>query len=281
MSAQMLDSRLPWVVEVVHRVQESPTIFSLALRFTDGAAQAAYGFDPGQFNMLALPGIGEVPISIVSDPAHEGEIHHAIRAVGRVTHALAALRPGDRLGLRGPYGRGWPLAEAEGRDLVIVTGGLGCAPVVAVIHYVMRRRDRFGRLSLVQGVKHADDLIWRAQYEAWMKMPDVEVQIAADAAGPDWPWHVGRVTELIDRLNFCQRHSLAMMCGPEPMMLAAADSLRERGIEESAIWLSMERNMQCGVGLCGHCQIGPHFVCRDGPVFRLDELAGLIGVRGL
>ncbi|HEB98723.1 MAG TPA: Ni/Fe hydrogenase subunit gamma [Thiotrichales bacterium] len=270
----------PRPAQVVSRVQESPGIFSIGLRFDDPAHHEAYRFAPGQFNMLYLHGVGEVPISIVSDPEHRAEFVHTIRAVGRVTQALSRLRPGDRLGVRGPYGRGWPLAEAEGRDILLVTGGLGCAPVVSVINYVMQRRERFGRLAIVQGVKHVDDLIWRSRYEDWMQAPDTQVLLAADVAGPGWKWHVGLVTELLDQVALDTTGALTMICGPEPMMRATALRLTGGGAPERNIWLSMERNMQCAVGLCGHCQHGPRFVCRDGPVFRYDRIRGLLGTRG-
>ncbi len=276
----MADPRLPHEAEVVERVEESPMIFTLRLRFTDPAQHAAYRFAPGQFNMLYLYGVGEVPISIVSDPADEHLFDHTIRSVGRVTGGLAGLQAGDRLGIRGPYGRGWPLAAAEGQDVLIVTGGLGCAPTVSVINYVMRRRSRFGRLVIVQGVKHADDLIWRSRYESWSRTPDTQVLIAADVGVALWPWHVGRATDLFDRARLDPGRTLAMMCGPEGMMRAAVEQLRARGLAESALWLSMERSMQCAVGLCGHCQYGGLFVCRDGPVFNYPEVRELFGVKG-
>jgi len=266
--------------EVVERVQESPTIFTLRLRLTDPAQHAAYRFVPGQFNMLYLFGVGEIPISIVSDPEDETLIDHAIRVVGRVTRGFEQLRAGDRIGLRGPYGRGWPLRHAEHQDVLIVTGGLGCAPVVSVINYVMRRRARFGRLTIMQGVKHADDLIWRARYEAWSRVPDTQVLIAADVGAPLWPWHVGRVTELFDSIAIRPLHTVAMLCGPEVMMGIAARQLVERGVPEAAIWLSLERSMHCAVGLCGHCQVGGQFVCRDGPIFHFGAVQPLFGQKG-
>ena len=272
----------PWprVAEVLERIDEAPGLVTLRLRLADPEAQAAYTFAPGQFNMLYLPGGGEVPISIVSDPRDEHVIDHTIRAVGRITRPLARLAVGDCIGLRGPYGRGWPLHEAEQKDVVIVTGGLGCAPVVSVINYIVRRRERFGRLNIVQGVKHSSDLIWRERYEAWAALPDTRVLIAADRADPVWPWHRGRVTELFDDLRFDPHAVTVMMCGPEGMMKAVAAMMQERGVAGEDLWLSMERNMQCGVGLCGHCQLGPWFVCRDGPVFRWDQVAPWLAVAG-
>jgi len=275
-----IDAGAPHAATVVARTQESPSIFTLELRLDDAAAHAAYRFAPGQFNMLYLYGVGEVPISIMSDPEDRDGIGHTIRAVGRVTRGLAELQPGDQVGLRGPFGRGWPLQEMGGRDVVLVLGGLGCAPAVSVIHYVLKRRERFGKLVIIQGVKHADDLIWREQYDRWSKLPDTQVLVAADEGAALWPWHVGRVTGLFGLARFNPERAVAMMCGPEGMMRVAAEHLLARGLPESSLFLSMERNMQCAVGRCGHCQFGGAFVCRDGPVFNWGEVKTLLAHRG-
>lgn len=276
----MVNASLPHETEVVERIQESPTIFTLRLRFTDPARHAAFHFAPGQFNMLYLYGVGEVAISIVSDPDDERMFDHTIRVVGRVTRGMAQLKAGDRLGVRGPYGRGWPLKQAEGRDVMIVTGGLGCAPVVSVINYVIRRRDLYQRLVIMQGVKHSDDLIWRSQYARWSRQRDTQVLVAANVGATLWPWHVGNVTELFDKADIDPARAMVMMCGPEGMMEVAVDHLLERGVHDNNIYLSMERSMNCAVGLCGHCQYGGKFVCKDGPVFSFSEAKPLFGVRG-
>ena len=280
MALPEIDAGAPHVATVVSRTQESPTIFTLQLRFNDAAAQAAFRFAPGQFNMLYLFGVGEVAISIMSDPADRNTIGHTIRAVGRVTHGLAKLQPGDQVGLRGPFGRGWPLQEVGGRDVVLVLGGLGCAPVVSVIHYILKRRERFGKLVIIQGVKHTEDLIWREQYESWSRLPNTQVLVAADEGTTVWPWHVGRVTDLFSLARFNPERAAAMMCGPEGMMRAAAVSLLKRGMPESRLFLSMERNMQCAVGRCGHCQLGGSFVCHDGPVYSWNQVKDLLAHRG-
>lgn len=271
---------LPKEAVIVERIQESATIFTLRLEFTDPQVNAQYRFQPGQFNMVYLYGVGEVPISIVSDPESEQRYDHTIRVVGRVTRGLAQLQQGERVGIRGPFGRGWPLREAEGRDIMIVTGGLGCAPVVAVIGYVLRRRERYGRLTIMQGVKHADDLLWRQRYEQWAKMPNTQVIVAADQVGKSWPWAIGRVTDLFDQVHIEAQRTVAMMCGPEGMMAAAVKELTRRGLGEDTIYLSMERNMQCAVGHCGHCQYGGQFICKDGPVFAFSEIKHLFGQTG-
>ena len=271
----------PQLASVVERIQESDDIFTLRLRFSDPALQHSYRFQPGQFNMVYLPGAGEVPISLSSDPEERTNFAHTIRAVGRVTRGLAQLKPGDEVGLRGPYGRGWPLTAAEARDVFIVTGGLGCAPVMAVIQYVLKRRERFKRLVILQGVKHSRDLIWRAAYERWAQEPGTQVLLAADATEALWPWHVGSPVDLVAQAEFDPANAACMICGPEGMMVAAARALKARGMNEADIHVSLERNMQCAVGLCGHCQLGGKFLCKDGPVFSWPEVKALLERGGL
>jgi NAD(P)H-flavin reductase len=268
---------LPREAEIVGRTEEAPRTFTLELRLTD---KQPYAFQPGQFNMLYLYGSGEVPISIVAEGQDSGVLTHTVRALGRITNGLAALKVGDRIGLRGPYGRGWPMREAEGNDVVVVTGGLGCAPSVSIIHHILTHRERYGHLSILQGVKHTDDLIWQAQYARWARMPDITVLLAADVAEPGWHGHVGLVTALFDQLQLSPDRTIAMHCGPEMMMRVSAQGLHDRDLAEDGIFLSMERNMQCAVGHCGHCQMGEQFVCKDGPVFRWPDISKLVGVRG-
>jgi NAD(P)H-flavin reductase len=270
---------------VVERVDESPTIFTLRLRFRDPERQRQYCFRPGQFNMLYLFGVGEIPISIVSDPGDDCDtvtcLDHTIRIVGRVTRGMARLQAGDSIGIRGPYGRGWPLEKAKDRDVVIITGGLGCAPSVSVIEYIIKRRPDYGRLTVIQGVKHFNDLLWHDRYDRWAAEPDTHVLLAADHGGPIWPWHTGPVTDLFDRIHLVPEQTLVMLCGPEGMMKASIQHLVPRGVAEDAIWLSMERNMQCALGQCGHCQYQRYFVCRDGPVFCYADISDIFGIRGV
>jgi sulfhydrogenase subunit gamma (sulfur reductase) len=265
---------------ILERIQEAPSLFTLRLKLTDQKLQDAYEFAPGQFNMLYLYGVGEVAISIVSDPVDSQIIDHTIRVVGRVTRGMANLKRGDRIGLRGPYGRGWPMLESSGKDIVIVTGGLGCAPVVSVINYVEQRREQYGRLNIVQGVKHTADFIWKQRYDQWRKLPQTKVLLAADVGEALWPWHVGPVTSLFDQLEFDPDNVAVMVCGPEGMMRVVCDHMRDKNVSASQIFLSMERNMQCAVGHCGHCQYGSQFICKHGPVFSYDRIRNLFGVKG-
>ncbi|AUH73641.1 hydrogenase/sulfur reductase gamma subunit [Legionella sainthelensi] len=274
------DPYLPLEAIIVERTQESATIFSLHLRFLDPKLHNQFLFYPGQFNMLYLYGVGEVAISIVSDPEKKETLTHTIRAIGRVTKALQKLQPGERIGIRGPFGRGWPLEQAQGKNIIVLTGGLGCAPSVSIIHYILARRENYGHLSILQGVKHSDDFIFRKQYEIWQQSPNTIIHIAADQAGPKWPWAIGYITDMIDKINLTPENTVVMMCGPEMMMNTAVKILTKKGISEHDIYLSMERNMECGIGQCGHCQYGGFFICKDGPIFAYSEIKELFNETG-
>ncbi len=270
----------PHEAVILQRLQEAPNLFTLRLKFTDPKIQDGYEFEPGQFNMLYLYGVGEIAISIVSDPEDSDIIDHTIRVVGRVTGAMANLKTGDRIGLRGPYGRGWPMHEARQKDVVVVTGGLGCAPVVSVINFIEQRREEYGRLNIVQGVKHSADFIWKERYDKWRQLPDSKVLLAADAGEALWPWHIGPVTMLFDQLEFDPKNVSVMMCGPEGMMRVVCSHMLDKRVPASQLFLSMERNMQCAVGHCGHCQYGSKFICKDGPVFSYDKIRNLFDTEG-
>ena len=270
---------VPHTAKVLERIQETHSVFTLRLAFVDETLRQAYEFQPGQFNMLYLYGVGEVPISIVSDPKDPHVLDHTIRAVGRVTRGLSQLSESETIGIRGPYGRGWPMERAKGRDVLVITGGLGCAPVVSVINYIIKRRAEFGQLSILQGVKLPNDLIWRDRYEQWIQQPNTQVLLAADKGAADWPWHVGLVTELFDQVEF-HKDTMVMMCGPEIMMQVCLRELLNRRVPESQIYLSMERNMKCALGHCGRCQYGDQFICRDGPVFSYQRIKPYFARRG-
>ena len=280
MTEQLTNPYQPLEAIILERIQEAPNLFTLRLNFTDPEIQNAYEFEPGQFNMLYLYGVGEVAISIVSDPECSHSIDHTIRVVGRVTKGMANLKKGDRIGLRGPYGRGWPMKEARKKDIVVVTGGLGCAPVVSVINYIEQRREDYGRLNIVQGVKHSADFIWKKRYDKWRELEDTKVLLAADVGEAIWPWHVGPVTSLFDQLAFDPDNVAVMMCGPEGMMRVVCDHMLDKNVADSQLFLSMERNMQCAIGHCGHCQYGSKFICKDGPVFSYDRVRDLFETKG-
>jgi NAD(P)H-flavin reductase len=222
--------------------------------------------------MLYLPGVGEVPISASATTDEGPGIGHTIRFVGRVTRAIEAIKPGDVIGLRGPYGRGWPIERAEAKDVVIVAGGLGLAPLRPVVTALLGRRDRSGRLILLYGTRQPEDLLYSREYPDWQRR-GMEVQVTVDRAGPGWRGRVGVVPLLLQKLELDPERTIVMACGPEVMMRYSIAEARADRIPDDNIYLSLERNMQCAVGLCGHCQFGPDFICKDGPVFTHAEIA--------
>ncbi len=235
-------------------------------------------FEPGQFNMLYVFGVGEVAISMSGDPA-AGTLVHTIRAVGAVTRAATHLKRGDVLGVRGPFGRGWPVSAAEGSDVLLVAGGLGLAPLRPALYAVLARRERYGNVSLLYGTRTPKDVLYRRELARLAARPDLEVRVTVDRAGPDWQAHVGVVTELIGRARFDPLHTTAFVCGPEVMMRFTVGELGDRGVSDERVYVSMERNMECAVAQCGHCQLGPFFVCREGPVLPFDRIRPLFPVK--
>ena len=272
----------PAVVRRIH--EEAYETFTYWLTLADPADRRAYRFLPGQINMLGIPGVGEVPISVSSDPARPQRLAHTIRSCGRVTNVIRTLRPGDRVTLRGPFGRPWPVAEARGGDLLIVAGGLGFAPVRPAIYEAIRTRESFRRLIVLVGARGPDHMLFRHDLDVWlhwMRFRGIETHLTVDIADEGWPYGEGVVTTLFPKADIVPRATTAFVCGPEIMMRFAIRDLVDLGVPERRIWLSMERNMQCGVKLCGHCQLGPYFVCADGPVFRWDTVGELLGVEEL
>ena len=270
----------PRPARIVERRIEAEGILTFTMRFVDPEVRRAYAFAPGQFNMLYAYGVGEVPISIVSDPSNPAKLEHTIRVAGRVTGVMGRWKVGDMVGVRGPYGKGWPMEDARGRDVVIVTGGIGCAPVVGVINYIFRRREEYGHLHILHGVKTPNDLLYRERFDEWRANPRTKVYLTADHPDKSWRYRIGVVTNLFDELTI-DPAAIVMMCGPEVMMHYAVRVLREKGIADDSIYLSMERHMQCAIGLCGHCQFAPHFVCKDGPVFSYAALKPFFGMAGI
>lgn len=262
---------------VVAKRQETADTWTLELepRATDPLA-----FEPGQFTMLSARGAGEVPISISGDPDRPAALTHTVRAVGLATQAICDMGPGDVLGVRGPFGRPWPVAEAEGSDVVIVAGGIGLAPLRPAILRLLARRERYGRLLLLYGGRSPDQLLFTPELETWAQR-GLEVGVTVDSAGPEWLGRVGVVTRLVHRAALDPENTVALLCGPEIMIRFAVAALAQRGVAGDRVFASMERNMQCGIGHCGHCQLGPTLVCRDGPVYAWNELEPWLAIKEL
>lgn len=265
---------VPWRVSAVRREIADVATLDLVPQAGD-----VPGFAPGQFNMLYVFGIGEVPISLSGDPTDRNRLVHTVRAVGAVSTAIVQAQPGTVLGLRGPFGSAWPVTEAAGHDILIVAGGLGLAPLRPAIYHVLMHSERFGRIAVLYGSRGPAEILFHDELAAWRSRLDVEVVITVDHADRSWHGRVGVVPGLIEKVSFDPPNTIALVCGPEVMMRFAVKALQAAGVASDHIHLSMERNMKCAVGLCGHCQFGPDFICKDGAVLRYDRIERRLATR--
>lgn len=244
--------------------QETPDAATYSFSVEDGRDVA--DFSPGRFNMLYIYGVGEVPISVASS-RWDRFLMHTIRSVGRVTNQMAKLRRGDHVGIRGPFGVGWPLKEAHGKEMVIIAGGLGLAPLRPAIMEALHDHAKFKGIKVLYGAKTPQDLLYRYEFGRWAEMGGLELLVTVDKGDPSWKGHTGVVTSLLNKVDILSEEVVAFICGPEVMMKYAVQELLKRRVLQDNIYVSIERQMQCGSGTCGHCQLGPVFVCKDGPVF--------------
>lgn len=272
--APTVDSQNPWAVHPV-RIRdiqpEVPGIVTYELGFDDTETTKRYRFQPGQFNMLHLPGYGEAAISISSDPGTPETLRHTVRAVGTVTRALARKQPGDPLLLRGPFGSAWPVEACRGCDLVIAGGGVGLAPLRPVLYHVASHRADYGRVVLLYGARTAGDLLYPGEYDAW-RAAGIEVMVTVDLGDAKWQGPIGVVPALFYRLRLQAEQTRILTCGPEIMMRFVIFEALARKVAQRHIYLSLERNMNCAIGHCGHCQLGPAFICKNGPVFTYEQM---------
>ena len=268
---------MPAVARVAGVRRETADTWTLEL--DPPSKQGEWAYRAGQFNMLYAFGVGEVPISISGSAPRQGTLLHTVRAVGAVSRALAQLKRGDSVGVRGPYGSAWPVEEAAGSDVVVVAGGLGFAPVRPVLRALLARRERYGKVVFLYGARRPEEILYRREIEGRRGRLDVEVEVTVDRAISAWRGHVGVVTTLVRRAGFDPQNAVAMLCGPEVMMRFTVAALRDAGVADERLYLSMERNMKCALGHCGHCQFGADFVCKDGPVFRYDRIRERLAVR--
>jgi len=271
--ARAADVMRPELYRIKRVKGDTHDTFTVELRRDDG--QPCAPWLPGQFNMLYVFGVGEIPVSISGDPDSDTLVH-TTRAVGRVTREMSHLKAGDVIGVRGPYGVPWPLDQARGHDVVVVAGGIGLAPLRGALYSILNNRGDYGNVVLLYGTRTPQDILYRAELERWRARFDVEIHVTVDRGSSNWHGNVGVVTTLIHKAPFTSRNAIAMICGPEVMIRFTANELQRRGVPTPHIFVSMERNMKCGVGFCGHCQFGPHFICRDGPVFSYDRIEELV-----
>ena len=271
------DPMRPEPFEVRHVTKETGDTFTLTLAPVAGAPFRP--FAPGQFNMLYVFGVGEVPISISGDPAKPEILVHTIRSVGATTRAMQKLQKGDWVGVRGPFGTAWPVDQAHGHDVILIAGGIGLAPIRPALYHVLLHRGLYGRVVLLYGARTPRDMLFPKELREWRSRFDVVVDVTVDRATMEWQGSVGVVTKMVQRSPFDPQSAMSFICGPEVMIRYAAQALQQRGTPGSSIFVSMERNMKCAVGVCGHCQFGPWFVCKDGPVFRYDKIERFFGMR--
>lgn len=269
---------VPEPFEVLSRRQDTADTWTLELQRSSGDPLQ---FAPGQFTMLSAGGAGEVPISISGDPDRPDLLVHTVRAVGLATEAICGAEPGRVLSARGPYGAPWPVDQvADEADVVMAAGGIGLAPLRPAILWLLARRERYGRLVLLYGGRSPDQLLYEDELGSWAER-GMEILVTVDSAGPEWLGSVGVVTRLVGRAGLAGADTVAMACGPEVMMRFTVAALRDAGVDADRVFVSMERNMQCGIGHCGHCQLGPTLVCRDGPVYRWADVEPWLAIREL
>jgi len=251
-------------------ITESPTIKTFVI-----APEGGLSFEAGQFVELTVPGVGEAPFTPSSSPSDSERLALTVMKAGRVTSLLHEMEPGVTLGLRGAYGKPYPLDEYAGKDVLILGGGVGLAPLRSLIHALLESRERFGRIILCYGARTPDDLIYKKQVRYWLDNGVMEVHLTVDSADDQWSGKVGVVTTALEDVTLDASRTVGVVCGPPIMMKFGTQALLEKGLSAPNIYLSMERNMSCGVGKCGHCRVGPYYVCKDGPVFSYAQLEGI------
>jgi NAD(P)H-flavin reductase len=270
----------PYWAEVVEIQPEAPGVGTYWLRFKDSTVQTGYRFEPGQFNMLGIPGLGEAAISISSSPEARDRIGHTVRYVGNVTNAISRLKVGDTIGVRGPFGTPWPLEMVKGQDLVLAAGGIGLPPLRSALYKIMHQRQDYGRVVVLYGARTPQDLQFTREYKEWEKA-GIELMVTVDRADDTWTGSVAVVPILFYHLRVNPVKTTIFTCGPEIMLRFVIFEALARRITPDRIFISMERNMKCGLGFCGHCQLGPYFVCKDGPVFSYEQIQPYFNVEDL
>jgi NAD(P)H-flavin reductase len=264
---------IPVPARIVSIKDENFNTKTFTLEFTDERLRWGYRFAPGQFNMVYVPNVGEAAISISSDPSQSQQMAHTIRLVGMVTRAMGRMKVGDIVGLRGPYGRGWPMERLEGHDVVIMAGGIGLAPLRPVLYWLLEHRKRCGRVVLFYGCRFPEDRLFADELQAWEKGGELDVLVTVDNATSGWNGPVGVVTKLLQRVKVTGEKTIVLVCGPRILNRVAAWSFLQLHVPAPQVYVSLERNMNCGFGRCGHCQYDSKFVCVDGPVFCFADIA--------
>jgi NAD(P)H-flavin reductase len=267
----LINPMVPQFVKINKMVWETEQVFTIYLTPNE-EMDGKFCFMPGQFNMLYIFGIGEAAISISSSPYKPRTIIHTIHKVGTVTSALSKFKKGSYVGIRGPFGSSWPVEESKGKDVCILAGGIGLAPLRPMIYSLFKNRKDYGKITILYGARTPQDMLYRVELEQWSKLNDVRAEVTVDRGDQSWKGNIGFAANLLSYIQMDNKNTITLVCGPEVMMKYSIEELIEKGIPEENIYLSLERNMKCAVGFCGHCQYGPKFICKDGPVFNYPEV---------
>lgn len=271
----LTDPMMPQFVKISKLVWETEHVYTIYLTPNE-EMEGGFKFKPGQFNMVYVFGAGEAAISISSSPYRPKTLIHTIHKVGTVTSALSKLKKGDFIGIRGPFGSSWPVQAGFGKDVCIIAGGIGLAPLRPVIYSLFKNRKDYGKIFILYGARTPQDLLYRVELEQWGRLYDAEVHVTVDRGDQSWKGNIGFAAQLLVYLPLDKKNTISMVCGPEIMMKYTVEDLLEKEIPQENIYLSLERNMKCAVGFCGHCQFGPKFICKDGPVFSYPEVRHLL-----
>jgi NAD(P)H-flavin reductase len=270
-----MDTWMPAPARIIGTRDENSNTRTFTTEFVDEGIAETYRFAPGQFNMLYVPGVGEAAFSVSSDPAEPRRVEHTVRRVGSVTRCLWRINEGGVIGLRGPFGRGWPMEEMRDRHVVIVAGGIGIAPLRPVVYALLHQPGYCKRLVLLYGCRTPEDRVYADQLEQWERTDAIEVLVTVDNATGEWAGPVGVVTGLLRRIKVAAQETIVLVCGPKVLNRAAAWSFLQLHVPPDRVFVNLERNMNCGFARCGHCQYGGKFVCSDGPVFRFSDIANI------
>jgi sulfite reductase subunit B len=265
----------PWPARITSITQLTATETLFELRLIDERVREAFAFTAGQFIELSIFGVGEAPISISSAPSKQGFIELCIRKAGAVTGAIHRMRCGDVVGLRGPFGRGFPFEAMRGHDILLVAGGLGIAPLKSLINHIHDERHEFGKVTILLGARNPDEILFRQEFDMWRHRDDFDLIMTVDTPDEAWDGEVGLVTKLFDRLDVDPHNTYGAICGPPVMYRFVVDEMRKKRLDVDRIYVSFERRMKCGIGMCGHCGVGHQYTCIDGPVFSYWEAMNL------